>query len=155
MNVSPQVVYFGINEQLTLSKEGVWLSNGTEITHEATVRAFFRFLEQDPNSQWWIRIGNEKKPVSIEDTPCFVRQITGSAQEGYRIALLGAQEEAFEDLAEGTLSYRPGRLTCRTRNGWEARFLRAPYHEFLKGLQQDEWGYFVQIRGKRVSLAKA
>jgi len=155
MNVSPSVVYFGINEHLTLSKEGVWLSNGEEITHEATVQAFFRFLDQDPNSQWWVRIGNEQKPVSIEDTPSFVRRIAGSPQQGYRITLLGDEEGVSQELDISTLTYHPGRLTCRTQKGWEARFLRVPYYELLKELQHDELGYFIWIRGKRVSLAKS
>lgn len=152
MNVGPQVVYFGINEQITLSREGVWLSNGEEITHEATVRAFFRHLEQDPAGQWWIRIGNEKKPVLIEDTPAFVRAVSGSAEQGYLLELLGRDPADTERLEPSSLRYSPGRLTCRTREGREARFLRAPYHEFLRILQKDEAGYFVVIQGVPVRI---
>lgn len=151
--MSPQVVYFGIQETLTLSKDGVWLSNGQEITHEATVRAFFKFLHRDESGQWWIRIGREEKPVTIEDTPAFVQAVMGSPSEGYRIRLVGKEEtEEFEGLRAETLSYSPGRLTCRTRAGWEARFLRAPYHELLKGIGRDERGYFILIQGKRIEL---
>ncbi len=151
--MSPQVVYFGIQETLTLSRDGVWLSNGQEITHEATVRAFFKFLHRDESGQWCIRIGQEQKPVTIEDTPAFVKAVMGSPTEGYRIRLLGKEEtEEFEELEAGTLSYSPGRLTCRIGSGWEARFLRGPYHELLRSVSRDEKGYYLKIKGARIDL---
>lgn len=149
--MSPQVVYFGIEETLVLSKQGVWLSNEQEITHAATVQAFFRFLHCDESGQWWIQIGREKKPVTVEDTPAFVRSIHGTPERGYRIGIVS--QEALEDLKIKTLRYQPGRLTCRTAMGREARFLQGPYHELLKTIGHDKQGYYLEIQGARIDLS--
>ena len=151
--VSPQVVYFGINERLVLSKDGLWLSNGQEITHEGTVRAFFRNLHPDDSGNWRVRIGPEEKSVELEDTPAFVQSLEGSAEHGYQLVLLGADEQLREPLAPLTLQYTAGRLTCRLRSGWEARFLHAAYHEILRHIQQDTEGYYLKIKGARVGLS--
>jgi hypothetical protein len=150
--VSPSYVYFGIQEILTLSKEGLWLSNGEEVTHDASIRAFFRGLTQDPQGRWVVRIGREEKEVTVEDTPSFVQRLSGSPDLGYRIHLLFSENSGGEELQVESLRYRQGRLTCRTAQGWEARFLRAPYHEILAGLQKDDQGYFLKIKGARIDL---
>lgn len=150
--MSPSYVYFGIQETLTLSKHGVWLSNGEEITHEASVRAFFRGLAQDAQGRWVVRIGQEEKEVTVEDTPSFVQRLGGSPDEGYRIHLLFSEHLGGEELRAESLRYRPGRLTCLNSKGWEARFLGAPYHEILAGLQKDDQGYFLKIKGARIDL---
>jgi nucleoside-diphosphate-sugar epimerase len=155
ISVSPSVVYFGIHENLELSREGVWLSNGEEITHEATVRAFFRCLEPSPEGGWRIRIGSEEKEVRLEDTPSFVQRLTGDPRQGYRIHLLHDPDPRGEALDPKTLEFQPGRLVCRTRRGWKARFLRATYHEILKDLERDHQGYFLMLEGARVDLSSA
>ncbi len=150
--MGPSVVFFNINEQLRLTREGLWLSNGAEITHEATVRAFFRFLNQSPDGQWWIKIGHEEKSVLLEDTPTFVQRITGSPEQGYQIHLLHDATDRSEPLRAQTLRYSPGRLVCLTERGWEARFLRAPYYEILQHLKKDAAGYSIEIQGRRIQL---
>jgi hypothetical protein len=142
--------FFVDTEVITLSRNGVWLSDGVEIDHDETRRAFARALTRDAQG-WVLRIGREEKRITVEDTPYFVTRIDGSAERGYEVTL---NDETRERLDAGTLAYRPGRLSCRVKGGEEeAKFLSAPYFDLLRGLEEDEAGYFVRIEGTARRLA--
>jgi hypothetical protein len=137
-------------EHLCLTRDGTWLSNGSPVTHQAQVDAFFRGIERHPGG-WRIRVGQDTKEVQVEDTGFFVRSMEGTPGGGFTLIL---SDGTMEPLDEASLRYLPGRLTCRIRGGAEeARFLSAPYHDLLSGLVQDENGYWITIREKRYLLA--
>ena len=53
------------------------------------------------------------------------------------------------------MSYRPGRLTARIKDGKEeAKFLHAAYFDLLKDLQEDSKSYFLTLNGQRIELAR-
>lgn len=141
------------HEDVTLSKDGLWLSNGQEIEHQATCDAFFRNLKCD-KSGYFIEIGRDQKRIQVEDTAFFVRDLEGTPQDGIEVIL---SDHTKVGLDPGTLKYKPGRLTCRvmTRLGeQEAKFLRAPYFELMKSLEEDENCYFLDFGGSKITLAK-
>src|SRR5262245_42254867 len=135
--MADHLTLFVDHEELVLSLNGVWLSNGEEVTHEETVRAFHRHLGKDEDG-WFIRIGRDFKRVRVEDTAYFVTRIEGAPAQGYRVFLSNG---ATEPLNAQTLNYRPGRLVCRLRSGDEAKFLSVPYVELLKHLEEDQNSY--------------
>ncbi|MDR3608150.1 MAG: DUF1285 domain-containing protein [Oligoflexia bacterium] len=142
-------------EVLTLNKNGIWLADGEEITHEPTRKLFARSLKLDENG-WLIRIGHETKRIVVEDTAFFVQRIDGSPEQGF---LLSLSDGSKEQLNPKTLKYQPGRLTCRIgSSGYEAKFLFAPYSEILSFLEQDSQGYFLTLRTpsgvERISLGR-
>jgi len=140
-------------ETIILTRNGLWLSAGEEITHEATRRAFAKNLKKDAQG-YFIQIQHETKYIKVEDTAYFVTRLTGDPWKGFELTL---NDEAQEKLDPSTLSYRPGRLTCViTRNGVreEAKFLLAAYFDILRELEEDEKSYFVIINKIRVELAK-
>ena len=141
--------FFGIYEDLILTKNGVWLSNGEEITHEKTLLAFSRNLYRCKEG-YEIRIGAEKKNVHIEDTLYFVTSLEGDPSIGYTLKL---NDGRLQELDPETLKYQPGRLTCRvshpnegTRE--EAKFLTQSYYEILNHLEPDADGFKLTIEGK-------
>ena len=136
------------SEVLSLTKNGIWLSDGEEITHEPTRRLFARSLKKDEHG-YFIQVGREWKRVAVEDTAYFVTRISGSYEKGFELHL---SDETHEPLKPETLEYKPGRLVCRIANGEEARFLRAPYFELLHDLEEDQKSYFLVLRGQRVDL---
>jgi hypothetical protein len=141
--------FFVDNEVIRLTKNGVWLSDAVEIDHEQTRRMFAKSLERDAQG-WLLRIGRETKRIEVEDTAYFVTRIEGSASRGIEICL---SDESREKLDPSTLTYRPGRLACRIKDGKEeAKFLHAPYFELLKDLQEDDASYWLELGGKRVQL---
>jgi hypothetical protein len=146
-NVDPSL--FGIFENLILTKNGVWLSNGEEIEHERTIQAFSKNLFRCKDG-FEIRIGNERKTVHVEDTIYFVTGMEGDPDLGYSIRL---NDGRTLELDPKTLDYRSGRLTCKVfhpneQTHEEARFLSPAYYEILKDLQKTIDGYSIEIEGE-------
>jgi hypothetical protein len=138
------------HEKMVLTRNGVWLADGEEITHEPTRRLFAKSLQHDSKG-YFLYIGHETKRIQVEDTAYFVHRIE---RHGNQIELW-VSDDSQEPLDLTTLAYSPGRLTCKIKQGREeAKFLSAPYHELLKDLDEDESGYFLRHGSGRVVLAK-
>jgi len=143
--------FFVDNEVITLCANGTWVADGYEITHEPTRRLFARSLKHDSQG-YFLSIGRETKRIIVEDTAYFVHRIDRSPGQ----VTLWINDEKQEPLHPESLSYRPGRLTCRIeRDGRaeDARFLHAAYFDLLRELEEDASHYFVTLAGKRVTLA--
>ena len=137
-------------EILTLTREGEWLSNGEPFGHEPTRSLFAKSLKRRPDGSWWLEIGRESKQVRVEDTAYFVLRIEGDRRAGYEILL---SDGTREPLRPETLLLTPGRLTCLTAGGHEARFLRAPYTDLLlQALGERDGSYDLEIQGRRHHL---
>jgi hypothetical protein len=153
--------FFSDNEVITLSKDGVWLADGQEITHEGTCQLFSRNLKKDAEGYYIEvtgRVGDqirrETKRIQVEDTAFFVQRLEGDPAGGYELFLSDGMKISLDP---GTLRYRPGRLTCRvvTPIGEEeAKFLRMPYFDLLQHLEEDDEGYFLNFSGSHIRLAR-
>jgi hypothetical protein len=153
--MSPEInsSFFGILESITLTKNGVWLSNGEEILHEGTVRAFSRnvFRTQDG---FEIHLGPEKKSIQVEDTLYFVVALNGSPSAGFVLTLNDGRNEALDPT---TLSYQPDRLTCRVSGqpsfpSEGAKFLSQAYYQLLNYLEKSNSGFYLTIQSKTILL---
>jgi len=143
---------FTDRETLRLTKDGVFLSDGEEITHARTVAAFHHFLGRDETG-YFIRIGRDFKRIEVEDTAYFVIGVQwGSDAVGEPVELL-LNDGSREKLDPDTLRFQTERLTCRVKNGREeAKFLRKPYTEILLHSLAEENGYVLHIGGKTIHL---
>jgi hypothetical protein len=132
-------------EVIILTKEGVWMADGSEITHIPTRKLFARSLKKDADG-YFLSIGRETKRIHVEDTAYFVERI-----EGLEAFLSDGSSEKIDP---STLAYQPGRLTMRIKNGIEeAKFLRGPYHEILRDLEEENGSYFLKIAGTKLKLS--
>jgi hypothetical protein len=148
--------FFSFFENIILTKNGIWLSEGEEITHERTLLAFSRNIHRCKDG-FEIRIGKESKTVHIEDTIFFVTSIEGAPEIGFSIHL---NDQRVLELDPQTLQYKPGRLTCRVFDpnsglNEEAKFLSPAYYEILKYMNQDESGFSITIEGHKIILGKS
>ena len=155
MSALQDTSFFGIYEDLILNRNGVWLSNGEEISHERTCKAFSKNLYRCKDG-FEIRLGNEKKDVHVEDTIYFIVSMLGDPDLGYSLTL---NDGRVVELDPSSLSYRPGRLTCKVyhpneQTHEEAKFLTTAYYELLKCLEKTDKGFFVMIEGKKIHLGK-
>ncbi len=139
------------HEVITLTREGVWLSNGEEITHQGMVDAFAAHLRQE-NGDWVIAIGHERKVIEVQDTPYFV---TGLDGDGHSTPFgLRLNDGTREPLTLDSLRLDPsrGRLTCRVKGLCEARFLRPAYLELLQLAEESDGAYFLEALDGRTGL---
>jgi Protein of unknown function (DUF1285) len=140
-------------EIIRLTREGIWIADGHEISHEPTVALFARSLAKDEVG-YFLHIGFEMKRIEVEDTAYFVTGLSGTAAEGYEVKI---NDGTLEKLIPETLEYLPGRLTCVIKSAEgtpePAKFLKAPYIEILRDLQKESDKYFLVIQGKRIDLA--
>lgn len=136
-------------EIVLLTKEGEWLSDGAEISHEGTRRMFSRNLKKDKEG-WYIQVKHETKRIQVEDTAYFVTRIRGNPALGFTLDL---SDETNEPLLPETLHYQPNRLTCRVKKSqFEAKFLHAAYFDLLQFLQEDKTGFFLEIGQKKTKV---
>ena len=145
---------FGPTEIVTLSKQGVWLSNGEEITHAKTLQAFSQNLFR-VGDKAEVRIGPEKKEVVIEDTFYYVQSMEGTPHSGFTLLLNDGRKLKLDP---ATLRYQPGRLTCKVAHPpqstfEDAKFLSAPYYELLNFAEKLPNGYLIDIEKISVALA--
>ncbi len=155
MSANVDQSFFGIHENIILTKNGTWLSNGEEITHAGTILGFSRNVYKSPNGHE-IRLGRETKIIHVEDTIYFVTAIDGVPELGFTVVL---NDGRMGELDPATLKYSPGRLTVSVphpNNGTheDAKFLSTAYYELLKHITKDEEGFKITIEGTKVLLSK-
>lgn len=150
--------FFVDNEVIRLTKNGIWIADGVEISHEPTRKLFARSLKHDQEG-YFLHVGRETKRIHVEDTAYFVTRVEGRPDGEVELWL---SDESREILVPETLSYRPGRLTCRVRRDSgsteeEAKFLHAAYFDLLRHLQEDDQNYFLlfgrEPRAKKIVLS--
>jgi predicted DCC family thiol-disulfide oxidoreductase YuxK len=140
-------------EILTLTREGEWLADGQPIQHEPTRILFSRSLKRRLDGSWWLEVGRESKQVEVEDTGVFVRILEGGPASGFEVVL---SDGSREPLRPETLLLVDGRLTCITRQGLEAKFLRAPYADLMmQALGEREGVYLLKIAGSEHRIGTA
>jgi hypothetical protein len=145
-----QAPFFVDREVIVLTQNGVWMADGTEITHEPTRRLFAKSLKKDQEG-YFLQIGRETKKIHVEDTAYFVIRIDGDSSQGYQLLL---NDETTEPLVPESLLYKPGRLTCKIKSSQEeAKFLHAPYFDLMKTLTEDETSYYLEL-GTSLHLKK-
>lgn len=142
--------FFVDNEVITLTRNGVWIADGYEITHEPTRALFARSLKRDEKG-YFLAIGRETKRITVEDTAYFVQRVEGDHRRGFELSL---SDGTRETLVPETLAYSPGRLVCLVKDGTEhAKFLSGPYYEVLKEITESDGAYWLSIGGKRIKIA--
>lgn len=147
--------FFVDNEVITLTRNGVWIADGVEISHEPTRKLFAKSLKRTEKG-YSLFIGRESKEIHVEDTAYFVIRVDHLSDHPTNgdVELL-FNDERKEILRPATLKYRPGRLTCvRQEEGEEAKFLHSAYFDLLKDLEEDNAHYFLTLRGQRFNLSK-
>ena len=139
----------GPNEVLRLTKDGVWMSDETEIEHENTLAAFSKSIRRDEQG-YFIQISHETKRIIVEDTAYFVTGLEGSVQSGYTLLI---SDGSREKLDPKTLRYTSQRLICLIKSKQEeAKFLHKAYDEILSQLDQDSTHFFIRIENQKILL---
>lgn len=144
---------------LFLDKEGRWFHEGEEITHARTCRLLSRSLRRDPAGRYYVSVGPESSPVTVEDAPFMVKSVTiQKGPDGVpRDYILHLNDETEEPLGIGPLTVSARNVMyCRVKEGSErARFLRAAYYQIcahLQGGERDGERYWLPLRDRKIMI---
>ncbi|MBI3557966.1 MAG: DUF1285 domain-containing protein [Deltaproteobacteria bacterium] len=141
--------FFVKGEKIVLKKDGTWVADGIEITHEQTCALFYKAIHWDPTEKkFCLKVGYETIFIEVEDTPHFVSSLELGAKP--RATLASAATIALQ---AARLKYEYGNLYLRLDDGLRAKFLSAPYYDLMSLLEEDDEFYFLTISAERVNLA--
>src|ERR1700733_12586175 len=101
-SINPAHPEYVDREVIILNKDGVWIADDSEITHEPTRRLFARSLKKDTEG-YYLSIGRETKRIEVEDTAYFVERIVDNPGD-QKIELSDGTQEVLDP---GTLKYSP------------------------------------------------
>lgn len=129
---------FTDDETIRITKNGQWLSNGDEITHERTLSAYKRHIGRDAEG-YFIEIGSSFKRIEVEDTPFFIdlawvdenKKIRCRVTNGFEIEI----DPAFLTLSKDRLTYPLHSFIPGIPE--DAKFLPQPYHWLLCNLSDE------------------
>jgi hypothetical protein len=140
-------------ERIVLSEEGQWSHQGEPFLNLALSALFSRSLQRTPGGTWVIHIPPFSYPVTLADTPYYVR----SARLAGDAVLLTLNDDTEEPLFPRTLRYVEGRgLYCRVKlaseSGYAARLLRPAYYALAEHIVEDASGFFLQLGRERIPV---
>lgn len=143
--------FFVKGEKIVLRKDGVWIADGIEITHDQTRDLFFKSIHWDENEKkYCLKVGYETMFIEVEDTPYFVQALE---HPGSRKVVARLSNFKSEPIVADRISYENGNLYFKASDGQRAKFLSAAYYDLLRQLEEDDQYYFLTIEGKRVNLS--
>jgi hypothetical protein len=141
--------------EISFRKDGNWYADEDVIANPRIARLFSQHVQSDGEGGWVIDIGIDRQPVVVEDTPLVVIALDGDPQSGFRIT---TNDGAAGDLDAATLRTGTGNvLYCDVDRGERgvltARFLRAPYYELARYVEDCDGAPSLTVGGTRYWLA--
>lgn len=131
---------------IRFGRDGRWYSDDEPIVNPRIADLFARHITRAEDGSWWLRIGDERAKIVVDDTPFVVTRVDGDPQRGFRITL---NDRSTEDLAPSSLAFGDGDvLYCDVKSGaHRARFLRAAQSELLGHVTANGDGFVLPVPG--------
>jgi hypothetical protein len=130
------------SHQIRFGRDGHWYADHERIVNQRIAALFSRHITREADGSYWLRIGDERARIEVEDTPYVVTRVDGDPARGFRIGLNDGSEEGLPArtlrIGEGDVLY------CGVKGGaHDARFLRAAQVELLQHVREDGAGRYV------------
>jgi hypothetical protein len=121
---------------IRFGRDGRWYSDDEPIDNQRIADLFARHIVRGDDGAWWLRIGDERARIVVDDTPFVVTRVDGTPQQGFRITL---NDGSVEPLVPSSLSFGADDvLYCDVKHGkYRARFLRPAQSELLSHVRVD------------------
>jgi hypothetical protein len=141
----PKAGFWAIDptRKISFGKDGWWYANDERIENRRINLLFSQHLRKAEDGSYEIVLGRDRASVEIDDAPYVVTALHGDLDQGLRVRLNDASEEA---LAPDSLYVgQENVLYCRVKGQeYLARFLRAAYYQIAAYIQEEpETGAFV------------
>ena len=125
---------------IRIDKEGNWFFNGAPIIHQKILDLFNASIEHDGQGGYCLHIGAEISPSVVDDTPFVVTHIDlETGDDGKSFFTIRLRDGAREQLCLETFYLGADNIPyCTVKQGrFPARFLRAPYYDLARHIEQD------------------
>lgn len=133
----PKAGFWAIESHtIRFGRDGRWYADQEPIENPRIADLFARHVTRGDDGGWWLRIGDERAKIVVEDTPFVVTRVDGDPRSGFRITLNDGSSEHLDvtSLALGDEDV----LYCDAKDGaYRVRFLRPAQMELLSHVEVD------------------
>ena len=121
---------------IRFGRDGRWYADDEPIANQRIADLFARHIVRGDDGAWWLRIGDERAKIVVDDTPFVVTRVDGEPRSGFRITL---NDGSAEPLVPRSLAFGADDvLYCDVKHSTHrARFLRAAQSELLSHVRVD------------------
>jgi len=139
--------------KISFRRDGNWYSDDERIDNPRIALLFSRSIRRNPDGSYFLKVAEERAPITVEDTPYVVKAIEGDARSGFTLVLNDEQRIPLDPAALEVGGQNV--LYTRVKDGaFRARFLRSAYYHLSDCIEGDErTGFSLRIGGKRYPLA--
>jgi len=127
----PKAGFWAIESHtIRFGRDGRWYADDEPIANPRIADLFARHVTRGEDGAWWLRIGDERAKIVVDDTPFVVTRVDGDPRQGFRVTLNDGSSEplAARSLALGEADV----LYCDVKDAaYRARFLRPAQSELL------------------------
>jgi hypothetical protein len=138
---------------IRFGRDGRWYADDEPIANPRIADLFARHIARGDDGAWWLRIGDERARIVVDDTPYVVTRVDGTPDSGFRITLNDGSAEplAARSLALGEHDV----LYCDVKDGaYRARFLRPAQSELLAHVRLDGDRFVLPLRDGAQTIAQ-
>jgi uncharacterized protein len=140
-------------DEIKIDKEGNWFFNGAPIINKQIVDLFNAGIEHDGQGGYRLHVGDEICPIVVEDTPFVVTNLEPEqGAEGLSGFTIRLSDGTCEPLSLKTFYLAPDNIPyCAVKDGrFPARFLRAPYYDLARHIEQEgEDSFCINVNGRK------
>jgi hypothetical protein len=149
----PRAGFYAVESgKISFRRDGNWYSDDERIKNARIAELFSKSIRQNPDGSFYLQVGDERAPITVEDTPYVVTTLEDDELGGFLLVL---NDGAREELDPATIEVGAENvLYVRVKGGkFRARFLRNAYYHLSDRLEADESGsIYLVIRGRRHRL---
>jgi len=152
----PRAGFYAVESgKISFRRDGNWYTDEERIDNPRIALLFSKSIQSNPDGTFFLKVGDERAPISVEDTPYVVRTLEDDGLGGFAMLL---NDDTREPLAASALQVgADNALYARVKSGkLRARFLRNAYYHLADRLECDESGrFFLNLGGVRHPVASA
>jgi hypothetical protein len=141
--------------KISFRRDGNWYTDDERIDNPRIALLFSKSIQPNPDGSFFLKVGDERAAISVEDTPYVVRTLEDDGRGGFAMLL---NDDTREPLDAAALQVgADNTLYARVKSGrLRARFLRNAYYHLADRVECDESGkFFLNLGGVRRPIASA
>jgi hypothetical protein len=151
----PKAGFWAIESHtIRFGRDGRWYADDEPIANPRIADLFARHVTRGEDGAWWLRIGDERAKIVVDDTPYVVTRVDGDPVQGFRITLNDGSSEPLDPrslrLGDADVLY------CDVKSAaHRARFLRPAQSELLGHVGVEGDRFVLPLPGGAHEIARA